>query len=163
MGASSEEREEEYDGCGIKAEVDESFDVKGGINEDDDLAIDEATSPDTAAATHVTAGGGTVTSTSTEVSNNKSGSATTQDGGLQQCGISASSHPRSCLNTPVNNSSGGGKTKNSSNRNCASVGRLIQNLTDAMTTRITSGANSGESGGMMTMQIQMMQQSQMQI
>lgn len=32
-----------------------------------------------------------------------------------------------------------------------------------MTTRITSGTNSGESGGMMTMQIQMMQQSQMQI
>ena len=150
MGASSGEREEEeYDCSGIEAEVDDSFDVKWGINEEDDLAIDEAASPDTTA--------------STEVSNNNSGSATTQDGGLQQPDSSASSCPRSCSNTPVNNSSGGGKIKNSSNCDHASVSRLIQNLTDAMTMRITSGTNSEASSGMMSMHMQMMQQSQMQI
>jgi hypothetical protein len=147
MGASSGEREDDgYNSSGVEAEEEDFFDVGGGDNEGGELAFD--------------AGGGTV-STGTEGSINNSGSATTQDGGLCRRGSSGSSHLRSRSNTPVFNGSEGGKTKNSSNRDRASVGKSIQNLTNAMAERMTSGG--GESGGMMTMQMQMMQQSQMQM
>jgi hypothetical protein len=69
--------------------------------------------------------------------------------------------PTSRTNSTTGSSSGG-KTKNSSNRDCTSVAKSIQSLTSVMADRIASGGNN-EMGGFATMQLQMMQQSQMQM
>jgi len=69
---------------------------------------------------------------------------------------------RSRSSTPVFSSNSGGKTKNSTNRDRASVTKSIQDLTSVMASRMSSGGNSNELG-FATIQMQMMQQSQMQM
>ena len=88
-------------------------------------------------------------------------------GGASVASSITSNHRRS--NTPVFNSSSGGrsssvgKTKNSTNRDRASVTKSIQELTAVMGSWI-SGANTNSNElGFAMMQMQMMQQSQMQM
>jgi len=162
MGASSGEEDganEDADSSGL-----DDLSFSGRDNEDEDDGLDVGRTASTMPTAFSTAG--SAFGTAGMAFGTGGGGLTTAESDLTESGStkqksSDARRPRSRSATPVITSVSGGKTKNSSNRDRASVTKSIQELTTVMSERMRG--NSGNNNDGMTATMQMMQQSQMQM